>query len=403
LKFFTSKVKRKGAMKFIAHEDSLRQAVLDKVVATKAKQAEIAVGIVPGLRIVGYRGGKIDWGIRCRDPTTGKKIRISVGDGTMASAIAEAYKVIALVKDGQSPRAGRISVARFFDEQFYAWVQQERASAKDYKSRFDRHVRHAIGARAMADVQSSELLRLVEGLPSHLSVATRNRIAASIKSIFRRALDTGLIDRNPAAVLRMRKENNEQTRVASDAEIRALYAAIDAEPQPSLAGLLIRLLISTSMRLSEAMKARFDAIDSEGFLTLKYTKNGKSRRVPLSNEALSVIHELRTHRRNEFLFPGRDGGHMARPARAFNRILKRAGVEGFCFRDIRRTGCSIIANAGVPLLDASRLLGHSSINITATRYAVLHEKRLKATADVINDHLSTVLGGRRSTRLSASD
>ncbi|MFS0756510.1 tyrosine-type recombinase/integrase [Noviherbaspirillum sp. 1P10PC] len=376
-------------MKYLSQEDVLRRAVLDKVAAANAKQAEIAVGIAPGLRIVGYSGGKIDWGVRCRDPTTKKKVRISVGDGTMASAIAEAFKVIALVKSGQSPRAGRITVADYFDEQVYPWVLRERTSARDYKGRFDKHVRHAIGARAIADVQPNELLRLAEGLPSHLAVATRNRISALVKTIFRRAFDTGVIDRNPAVILRMQQENNERRRIASDDEIRALYAAIDAEPQPSFPGLLVRLLLSCGLRMSEALNARFDNLSPEGcFLAIPRGKNGKSRLVPLSAEAQSVIQELHTYRRNEFLFPGRTGGHMTRPTRAYNRILKRAGIEGLCLHDLRRTACSIVVNAGVPVLDASRFLGHSSINITAARYAVLSEERLMATAKVVSDRLA---------------
>lgn len=376
-------------MNLIAQEKALKRAVLDKVVATKAKQAEIAVGIVPGLRIVGYPGGKIDWGLRCRDPTTKKKCRISVGNGTMASAIAEAFNVIALVESGQSPRAGRIAVADFFDEQVYPWALRERASAKDYKGRFDKHVRHAIGTRPIADVQPSELHRLTEGLPSHLSVATRNRIVALIKTLFRRAFDVGLIDRNPAAVLRMKQENNERRRIASDDEIRALYAAIDAEPQPSFTGLMVRLLLSCGLRMSEALKARFDDISLDRcFLSIRRGKNGKSRCVPLSAEAQSVIQELYTYRRNAFLFPGRTGGHMTRPTRAYNRILNRAGIEGLCLHDLRRTACSIVVNAGVPVLDASRFLGHSSINITAARYAVLSEERLMATAKVVGDRLA---------------
>lgn len=376
-------------MRTCAHEESLRRAVLGKVAATKAKQAEISVGTVPGLRIVGYRGGKVSWGIRCRDPTTNRKIRISVGNGTMASAIAEAFKVVALVEAGLSPRAGRITVADLFDEQIYPWALRERLSAKDYKGRFDLYVRPTIGARAVADVQPSDLLRLTEGFPPHLAVATRNRITALIKTIFRRAFETGLIDRNPAASLRMKQENNEQRRIASDAEIKALYDAIGAEPQPSFPGLLVRLLLSCGLRLSEALKARFDDISPDGcFLIIPRGKNGKSRRVPLSAEAQSVIHELHTYRRNDFLFPGRNVGHMSRPTHAYNRILKRAGIEGLCLRDLRRTACSIVVNAGVPILDASRFLGHSSINITASRYSVLCDARLTATAKVVGDRVA---------------
>jgi|GEM_PF-1480078 len=376
-------------MKYLAQEDALRRAVLDKVAALKVKQAEIAVGIVPGLRIVGYKGGNIDWGIRCRDPTTKKKVRISVGDGTIAGAVADAFKVLALVQSGQSPRVGRISVAKFFDEQVYPWAQRERASAKDYKGRFNNHVRHVIGSRPIGDVLPGELLRLIEGLPPHLSTASRNRVCALIKTIFRRAHETGLIDRNPATTLRMKQENNERRRIASDAEIKAVYAAIDAEPQPSYPGLLVRLLLSCGLRIGEALKARFDDISPDGcFLNIHRAKNGKSRQVPLSAEAQSVLGALHTYRRGEFLFPGRAGRHMSRPTQAYNRILKRAGIEGLSFHDWRRTACSIVVNAGVPVLDASRFLGHSSINVTAARYAVLSDERLIATANVVNDRLA---------------
>jgi len=335
-------------MKYLAQEDALRRAVLDKVAALNVKQAEIAVGIVPGLRIVGYRTGTIDWGLRCRDPTTKKKVRIGLGDGPMAGAVADAFKILALVQSGQSPRVGRIWVANFFDEQIYPWALRERASAKDYKGRFNNHVRHVIGSRPIADVQSGELLRLIEGLPPHLSVASRNRVCALIKTIFRRAHDTGLIDRNPATTLRMKQENNERRRIASDAEIKAVYAAIDAEPQPSYPGLLVRLLLSCGLRTGEALKAQFDDISPDGcFLIIRRGKNGKSRQVPLAAEAQSVLQELHTHRRNEFLFPGRDGGHMSRPTRAYNRILKRAAIEGLSLHDLRRTACSIVVNAGV--------------------------------------------------------
>lgn len=375
-------------MKYLAQEDTLKRAVLDKLAALKAKQAEIAVGIVPGLRIVAYKGGNMGWGIRCRDPTTKQKVRISVGDGTMASAIADAFKVLALVESGQSPRIGRIWVAKFFDEQIYPWALRERASAKDYKSRFNNHVRHVIGSRPIADVQSGELQRLIEGLPPHLSVASRNRVCALIKTIFRRAHDTGLIDRNPATTLRMKQENNERRRIASDAEIKAVYAAINAEPQPFYPGLLVRLLLSCGLRIGEALKARFDDISPDGcFLIIRRGKNGKSRQVPLSAEAQSVLQELQTYRRNEFLFPGRDGGHMSRPTQAYKRVLKRAGIEDLSFHDWRRTACSIVVNAGVPVLDASRFLGHSSINVTAARYAVLSNERLIATANVVSDRL----------------
>jgi integrase len=225
-----------------------------------------------------------------------------------------------------------------------------------------------------------------------LSSATKDRVAALIKSLCKTALSDGVIEVNPAAGLKLVNAKNARQRVATRAEIRALCAPCDDDASP-LPRLLNRLLFATSMRLSEALTAKHSDVDFEAhFLHLRMTKNGKPRSVPLSEEALEVIHALAKLRRNEYLFPGRSGGHMARPTRAFNEMMRIAGIKGFHYQDIRRTSCSIAVNGGVPLLDASRLLGHSNTTVTQNHYAVLDAERLHAAAALISTVLRTTTG-----------
>jgi len=375
-------------MKVTPQEAEMRRAVLEKVAASGGKQAEISVGFVPGLRLIGFPSGRIAWGLRCRDPRTGRKPRIPVGDGDMASAIAEAHKILASMKAGLSLKASRLTVSQFFDEQFYPWALEAKAHPKDDLGRFNLYVRPAIGTRPLANVEYHELYKLVNNLPSRLSIASKNRIAAVVKSVFRRAVKVGLLELNPAAQISMETENNERDRTPSVAELEAIARSIEAEPKPSLAGLLWQLILCTGMRLTEALSAKYEYIDGSGrILILPSTKNGDPRPVPLSDEALSVIQELAAIRRNEYLFPGRDGGHMSRPTRSFNRILKRAGVSGLWFHDGRRYAGTVVANATGSIYDVASLLGHRDINVAAARYAVPSHDRLLATAQVISEHL----------------
>lgn len=362
--------------------------------STSAKQVEVATQVVPGLKIIRYRNGRDAWVLRYKDPLTGKRAVVIVGDPATMSygeAISCALKMIATLKAGKSLKGTSLTLEAYFDFKFHPWALKTKRSAHSYLSHFDLYYRLALGNKRLSEISFFNLVALVDALPDHLALATKNKIAATGKSIFRRAADDGLIDINPAARLKLKPEHNARQRVLVPLEIRVVSGPVEFEINP-LPRLFNRFVLSTAVRLSEALTAKFADIDlTTRFLHLKNTKNGKPHAVPLSEEALSVIKALAAIRRNEYLFPGRFGGHMTRPSAALKRMQEKGGVKGFCYHDMRRTACSIAINAGVPLLDASRLLGHSNTTVTQTHYAVLHADRLHAAAETISDVLRAAM------------
>jgi len=378
-------------------EAMLKLKVQEKLRLSGAKQCEIATEAVPGLKLVAYRNGGMAYVQRFRDGITGKRDSVTLGDAsdtTLAEAIACAVKLRADVQAGRSPRQTMITVARYFDEIFYPWVLIHKASARAYLSWFNLYIRPVLGELIMAEVRPFQLTNLIDHLPSRLAGATKNKVASVSKSLFRHAFESGVLEHNTASVLRLKAANNARQRVASIEELHALYKSMAVETK-QLPCLLIRLLFASGIRLNEALTAEFRDINYEKrVLRLRgqVTKNKKSRDVPLSDEAMSVITVLTAMRRNEFLFPGRSGSHMARPARALKRILCRASIEGLTFHDCRRTAASIALNSGIQLLDCSRFLGHSNFQVTAFHYAVLKDDRLHATAAVISDVLRSAAG-----------
>jgi integrase len=352
----------------------------------RVKQVEIAAGVVPGLRYLLYSTGKHRWVLRYRDPKSRGKTCLTIGSGSLAQATAEAVKIKELIEAGQSPSEARISLEDFFDSHYRPWAEKHLVSAADSVARFNKYIRSDIGHLVIADLKLPRLRKLISDLPDRLSPATRNRVAAVIKSVLRLAHETGLIDDNPARGLRLTKTQNARTRVATYEEIRAIFNSIKQEVQPSLAGLFIRFLLFTSVRSGEARKAKFEDLDGTR-LTLRKTKNGKDRVIELNRGAQLVVAELRNLKSGEYLFPGRDGKMMERPTSAWNRILKRAGVEGLTFHDARRSGLTIGVNAGVSMFDLATLAGHSNVQTTYDHYLRADDQALRRASELIQNGL----------------
>jgi integrase len=98
-----------------------------------------------------------------------------------------------------------------------------------------------------------------------------------------------------------------------------------------------------------------------------------------------IAHGLRTGRRDGFVF---GAGHVPfDPVCAANRARKawaRASLEHVGFHSGRHVAASLMLDAGIPLTEVSRFLGHSSITITVDRYGHLVtgvEARAAATFD----------------------
>jgi integrase len=59
------------------------------------------------------------------------------------------------------------------------------------------------------------------------------------------------------------------------------------------------------------------------------------------------------------------------PAKAFKRVLARAGIVDCKIHDLRRSAATLLLNSGGSLEQARNMLGHASSTLTATRYAFL--------------------------------
>jgi integrase len=196
---------------------------------------------------------------------------------------------------------------------------------------------------------------------------TVNRELITLKKIFKRLVNEGVLRNNPAQTVKLLKENDADFHVLSDDEEKIYLLAA---PQP-LQDVAI-LMLETGMRCGEIYRIR----RSEVFLDkglLKVTK-GKTkaavRQVHLTAKASAVLRGRLQRFKGENLFPQNDEDFRAATIgieKMHSRTLERLKLS-FRLYDCRHSFASRAVENGVDLLTLSQILGHSGLK-TISRYA----------------------------------
>lgn len=303
---------------------------------------------------------------------------------------------------GLSPEHLNISLGPAYDGIVLPSVSRA-SSRKTHLSRFNAHIRTAIGDRPVSQITRGELIALIDQLrPSpkcrraivNVKASTRNRVVDELKFIFSKLYELELIEANIAKGLQKIPERNQRTRILRDDEQMRFFAILGEAPIKTR--LLISVLILTGMRIGEVLSARWDYVDLVNrVIRLPDTKSGRPRVVPLSAEACSICEQLRAMRTNAFLLPGRGDGPMSRPSRQIKALFAAAGMDGFWPHDLRRHYATRIAEI-LPTHAVSAILGHSSTAVTE-RYLVATDLRLHDAADTIGRQFAPLISGSVSS------
>jgi integrase len=69
----------------------------------------------------------------------------------------------------------------------------------------------------------------------------------------------------------------------------------------------------------------------------------------------------------------------------FNRIIRKAGLPKIRFHDLRHTAASLMLNHGVPIIVASKRLGHSLPSTTLDVYGHLYHELQNDAARIMDE------------------
>lgn len=218
-----------------------------------------------------------------------------------------------------------------------------------------------------------------------VEVATINREISLLKTMFNWAEKYGKIDRNPIAKVEKFPEREDEKRkkwkiLENDEDaIRLIDSAI-----PHLKPILI-IALNTGMRKGEILSLKWKNIDfKEGLIFIEDSKAGKSRKVPMNYNVFEALKEY--PRNSEFVFYNSEtNSHIKDVKRSFKTACNKASIKDMRFHDLRHTAASKMVNqAGVDLVTASKILGHSSIQMTV-RYVHSTTKVMRQAVDGLGE------------------
>ena len=151
--------------------------------------------------------------------------------------------------------------------------------------------------------------------------ATVNRELDTLKSMLSKAVAWGKLIENPARGVRRLKVANRQTRILTEDEQRRLLEAYRGKLRA-----VVTLALITAARGGELLSLRWDEC-RDGVLTFMETKNGTSRRIPIS-PAINAVLSSQSRVTPWVFVNGRTGKPFTVNgiAHVFARAVNRAGI-----------------------------------------------------------------------------
>jgi integrase len=175
----------------------------------------------------------------------------------------------------------------------------------------------------------------------------------------------GIAITNPVSQIRKPSMPPGRDRVLSAEEKTRLLAALvpTGRRNPYIRP-LAQLALETAMRRSELLGLRWKDIDlTKRVAFLPLTKNGTERNVPLSSEAVAILQGM-PRSIDGRVFPI----NIAAMEAAFLRGVRRAGLHGLHFHDLRHTAATNLAEKLTNILELSAVTGHKELRMLKRYY-----------------------------------
>jgi integrase/recombinase XerD len=252
-----------------------------------------------------------------------------------------------------------------------AWLSQYSANTRPlYEAnvrRFARWLNKSLLEATRADVQrymvylASSRQEGKHAGKEGLAPASVVRHIAAISSFLNYCVDEEALKINPAARVRRPTVESAPRIGLTLGESRALLAAAAAHSPRAFT--LVLLLLSTGLRISEAIGADIDSINEDGGHAILHVvrKGGGRGRVPLPPAVLAALRGLIGDRTEGPIFEKfrRDGRMRPRAARhVLVAIAERADLGHVHPHRLRHSAATLALKSGADVVRVQRMLGH---------------------------------------------
>jgi integrase len=215
-------------------------------------------------------------------------------------------------------------------------------------------LRHPLSRLSLHRLTPAEIAKYRDDRLAVVTGATVRRELAIVRHCLQvaRAEWGFVLPSNPVDHVKLPAPNNPRQRRATPGELERLLKDCEVRGHQRLSA-VIQLAVETGMRRSELLGMQWADVDLEArTASLRNTKNGHPRTVPLSPRALEIIGA--TPRAGVRVFPVTANALRL----AWERLRRRAGVSGLRFHDLRHEAVSRFFEKGLNMPEVAAISGH---------------------------------------------
>ena len=214
-----------------------------------------------------------------------------------------------------------------------------------------------------------------------------------LKQIYGDAVRLNYLAENPLPPIRPVKDRPGRLNYWLPDQIRRFLRANADNPLYPL----FTVALNTGLRRGELMGLCWDKVNlQKGWIEVarirdryglkETTKTGTIRHVPLNKAAKKALKLLAIKKGDDRLVFTIKGAvpsveHLSNYC--FARAVEAAAVPKIRFHDLRTTYASNFAMVGGDIFALSKLLGHTSVEMTAKKYAALHPRFMKGAVETV--------------------
>ncbi|KKX26702.1 site-specific integrase [Rhizobium sp. LC145] len=248
-------------------------------------------------------------------------------------------------------------------ERYQREITPTKRGAVQEDQRIDVLRRHDLSHRTLIGLSQQDIACFRDERLQAVAPSTTVREMAILSHVLEVATrDWGMpLAKNVVKLVRRPVIRNERCRRLTGDEEQRLLDGCDAGQIPYLRTLLI-VAIETGMRRGELLGLEWsDVSHNRRVITLRLTKNGSGRQVPLSNRAFDVLMDWKQNADvdQSAVFPMTAGALE----QAWRRLLIRAGIKGLRFHDLRHEGISRLFERGLNVIEVSSISGHKELRM----------------------------------------
>lgn len=363
--------------------------------------------------------------VRWPDPVTGQRRSKSETFSDDEAAREWINTIIELASSGVDPASATQSLTDYGNRVMPLALRGIQTKTTDpYLSGWRKRVVPALGHVPVRMVTNGAVDRAVHGwIADGCSKSTVKNTVAVLVRVMEQARRDGLIDRNPAQITgwqheyQLAEDELDNPRSLPLPDWATLVLLADALVERSSDrypgwGHVVMFAASTAARIGEVSGCRVGDIDTNtwtwtvrrqttpapGGLVDKGTKGKRARVVPLIEEVRPLVQTLLDkagHVTDARLFTGPRAGRITtavlRDATHWDEVVGRLGYEHLRRHDLRHTGLTWMADAGVPVHHLRKIAGHGSLT-TTQRYLHPDHESITGAGELLSNYLRSQSG-----------